>query len=72
MTRQPRPLRRLPSRISEAIEAVLDHFWQDEARDYVASERASQRNHIFNEMLTVRQWLANDGKMCIRRVDDEE
>jgi hypothetical protein len=49
--------RRLPDGVAEAIEAILDHFWDDEVRDYLAVDRQQQERHIFNDMLTVRKWL---------------
>ncbi len=49
--------RRMPNHIAEAMTAVLDYLWQDEAKDYVSRSREDQEGHIFNEMLTVRNWL---------------
>jgi hypothetical protein len=49
--------RRLPESVAQAIETVLDHFWQNQAQDYLACKREAQETHIFTEMLHVRQWL---------------
>ncbi len=50
--------RRLPEEIADSMAAVLDFFWQDEAKDYLSRSREEQHQHIFNDMLAVRQWLA--------------
>jgi hypothetical protein len=61
MKTNPSLRRRLPEHITEAIEIVLDHFWQDEARDYLARSRDEQEGHVFTAMLAIRQWLAGRG-----------
>jgi hypothetical protein len=50
--------KRLPDNVADAMAAVIEFFWMDEAKDYLARDREGQKEHIFNEMLTVRQWLA--------------
>lgn len=57
MTTAQGPRRRLPDHVAEAIVAIVDCFWVNQMKDYLASDREGQRRHIFNEMLTVRQWL---------------
>jgi hypothetical protein len=49
--------RRLPEQVAEAMNAILEYLWSDEARNYVNASRAEQVGHIFQEMLTVRHWL---------------
>lgn len=49
--------RRLPDHVAEAITAVIDHFWMEQIKDYLARPEQEQQGHIFNEMLTIRQWL---------------
>ncbi len=49
--------RRLPVRVAEAMTAVLDYLWHDQARDWLARSEHEQETHIFAAMLTVRQWL---------------
>lgn len=51
------PRRRLPDQIAEAIAVIIERFWEDQIKDFLAGDRETQRRHIFNEMLTVRQWL---------------
>lgn len=50
--------RRLPDHVVTAIETVLEHFWQEQAQDYLSGTREHQATHVFTEMLTVRQWLS--------------
>jgi hypothetical protein len=52
-----KPRRRLPEHIAEAMTAVLDYLWQDEAHDYLAMSREEQQDYIFSQLITVRQWL---------------
>lgn len=59
MTTAQGPRRRLPDHVAEAIAAIVDCFWVNQMKDYLASDREGQRRHIFNEMLTVRQWLSH-------------
>lgn len=49
--------RRLPDHVADAMTAILDHFWQEEARHYLACSQDEQDGHIFSEMLAVRRWL---------------
>lgn len=49
--------RRLPEHVADAMTAILDYLWLDEARDYLAMSREEQQTHIFNEMLIVQNWL---------------
>lgn len=62
--------RRLPEHIAQAMTAILDYLWQAEARDYLSRSREDQEGHIFNAMLTVRQWLR--ARRQSMRVDDEQ
>jgi len=55
--------RRLPDHIAAAMTAILDYLWQGEAQDYVSRGSEDQEGHIFNEMLTVRQWLAQSSRL---------
>ena len=57
MTTAQGPRRRLPDHVAEAIAAIVDSFWLNQMKDYLSNDEAGQRRHIFNEMLTVRQWL---------------
>lgn len=52
-----KPRRRMPEHVADAMAAILDYLWQDEVKDYLARTREEQANHIFTELLTVRQWL---------------
>lgn len=54
---KPNPRRRMPEHVAQAVEAILDYLWQDEAKDYLNQSGEEQREHIFNEMLFVRNWL---------------
>lgn len=58
MKTAPAPRRRLPDHVAEAIAAVIEFFWMEQTKDYLARNREEQQKHIFNEMLTVRQWLS--------------
>lgn len=49
--------RRLPEHVADAMHAILDYLWQDEAEDYLLSSLEVQSGHVFQDMLTVRQWL---------------
>ena len=51
--------RRLPDRVADAMAAIVEFFWMDEAKDYLACDEEGQRQHIFNQFLTVRQWLTS-------------
>ena len=57
--------RRMPDHVADAITAIIEFFWMDESRDYLSRPRDEQKGHIFNEMLTVQQWLQN-GKVKSR------
>lgn len=57
--------RRLPTYVAEAMRAVLNDGWQRAASDYARCPSAQQAEHIFQQMMTVRQWL--DGPSTPRR-----
>lgn len=58
--------RRLPDQVAEAMKAVLDYLWQEEAQDYLARGQEEQEGHIFLEMLLIRQWLMK-GRTTLRQ-----
>ena len=62
---------RLPEHVAEAIEAILDHFWQDEARDYLARSRSEQEDHVFTKMLMARQWFTCFRNSLQRRLHEK-
>jgi hypothetical protein len=49
--------RRLPDHIAASMTAILDFLWQQEAQDYLSRSSEDQEGHIFNDMLTIRNWL---------------
>jgi hypothetical protein len=57
MTANSHRRRRLPEQVAQAMTEILDYLWQEEAQDYLSRSREDQKGHIFNEMLTVRNWL---------------
>lgn len=48
---------RLPPLIREALRAVIDYLYNDEAEDYQTLTRMEQAGHIFEHVLTLSRWL---------------
>lgn len=47
----------LPDEVVAALDAVLEHFWSDEARDYAAADSAARGTHVFQHMYAVDCWM---------------
>lgn len=48
---------RLPPPIREALRAVIDYLYDEEAQDYQTLTRMEQAGHIFESVLTLNRWL---------------
>lgn len=48
---------RLPPTIREALRAVIDYLYEDEAEDYQTLTKSEQVGHIFEYVLTLNRWL---------------
>lgn len=48
---------RLPPPIREALRAVIDYLYDDEAEDYQTLTKSEQDGHIFGYVLTLNRWL---------------
>ena len=59
--------RRLPDRVADAMEAILDYLWEDEAMDWLTRSREEQSHHVFGHMLTVRKWLDDESQRHRRK-----
>lgn len=46
----------LPSGVGAAIRQILDHFWDDELKDYDAAD--APNGHVFEALVEVDEWLA--------------
>lgn len=44
----------LPPRIREALQELVDHYYDEEAESYASSEH---QGHIFERILTLSRWL---------------
>jgi hypothetical protein len=47
----------MPDQVANAIATIIEYLWSDEAKDYLAKNREQQQAHIFNDLITDRQWL---------------
>lgn len=52
----PRPPKLTPG-IAEALNAVLDRLWDDEARDYQAATPEVQAGHFFRHLHALEYWM---------------
>lgn len=48
---------RLPPPIREALRAVIDYLYDDEAEDYQTLTKSEQSGHIFESVSTLNRWL---------------
>lgn len=48
---------RLPPVIREALRAVIDYLYDDEAEDFQTLTKCEQHGHIFGHVLTLNRWL---------------
>ena len=49
---------RIPKRVRQALRAILEYLWHDEASRYQACKKDERDNHIFSSLLTLDHWLA--------------
>lgn len=47
----------LPDEVVAALDGVLDHFWGDEARDFLAAEAVARVSHVFRHMHLLDCWM---------------
>jgi hypothetical protein len=50
----------LPRNVLRAIETVIRYLWNDERRACSCAEREPATQHVFNALITVRNWLDDD------------
>ncbi|MCC7316619.1 MAG: hypothetical protein IT419_17650 [Planctomycetes bacterium] len=48
---------RLPPTIREALGAVIEYLYDDEAEDYQTLTKSDQEGHIFESVSTLNRWL---------------
>lgn len=48
----------LPDEVVGSLNAMLDHFWSDEARDFAAAEPTARERHVFKHMHVLDCWMS--------------
>ena len=58
-------MQRIPAedRFTNALQAVLDYLWDDEAANYDSRAPQEKRGHIFAQLKTLQAWLCTPKQM---------
>jgi hypothetical protein len=41
----------------ESLQCVVEQFWSDEERDYLATNKADRKLHVFHSLSVIRNWM---------------
>ena len=47
----------LPTRITEALRGILDHYLKDAKRDFESKPEKTRKDHVYRQLFLIRAWL---------------